>query len=215
MDIMYCLIVLNRNSPPFCTDDKEYFFEDLDTVKKKCKEYKIGDVQKEIDFSELGGETPVLLEDKDAEIIEERSYVIENDFITLFNGYFWASLYRVDHMDVKISKLKFKDKYYKIGSFNIHGMCKIRKRGDSMIVSDVTVWGNPMVETNYAKRHPAYTYDFAQEINYCKQDRFSSIASGCLWIYKSENDMRNDILETKLSEDTISALLEDIPGEAG
>lgn len=212
---MYCLIVLNRNAPAFCTHYKKYFFEDLDTVKKKCTEYKIADAQIEFDFSKLSGETPVLLEDKDAEIIEERNYVIENDFITLFNAYFWKSLYHVEHMNVKISKIKFKDKYYKIGSFNIHGMWEIKKLGDSMSVSDVTVWGNPMIEINYAKRDPDYTYDFSKEVNYCKEDRFSSIASGCLLEYRFEEEMLNDKLETKLSENTIATLLEDIPGEAG
>lgn len=44
----------------------------------------------EFDSSKLRDKTPVLLEDKDAEIIEERNYVIENDFITLFNAFFLA-----------------------------------------------------------------------------------------------------------------------------
>lgn len=72
-----------------------------------------------------------------------------------------------------------------------------------------------MVEVNYAKRDPDYTYDFEKEISYCKEDCFSSIASGCLCKYESEDEMRNDKLETILSEDTISELLEDIPGDAG
>ena len=212
---MYCLIVLNRNVPAFCTYDKKYFFLELDTVKQKCKKYKIGNVMEEFDSSKLRDKTPVLLEDKDAEIIEERNYVIENDFITLFNAFFWPSRYHVERMDVKISKIKFKDRYYKIGSYNIRGMWEIQERGDSIVASDVTVWGNPMVEINYAKRDPDYTYDFEREINYCKEDRFSSIASGCLCEYESEDEMRNDKLETILSENTISELLEDIPGEAG
>lgn len=137
---MYCLIVLNRNVPAFCTYSKNYFFEDLDEVKKKCKEYKIGNVVKDHDFSELGDKTPVLLEDKDANIIEQRNYVIEDDFIILVNGFFWPSLYHVGHMDVNISKIKFKDRYYKIGSYSIHGMWEINELGDSIIASDVTLW---------------------------------------------------------------------------
>lgn len=48
-----------------------------------------------------------------------------------------------------------------------------------------------------------------------KKDQFSSIASGCLCIYESEDEMWNDKLETILSVNTNSPLLEDIPGEAG
>lgn len=72
-----------------------------------------------------------------------------------------------------------------------------------------------MVEVNYAKREPDHTYDFEKEVNYCKKDQFSSIASGCLCIYESEDEMWNDKLETILSVNTNSPLLEDIPGEAG
>lgn len=210
---MYCLHLLNKNDPPYATSTKEYFFDDLETFQKKSGVIQSWTIQKKLDLNAIRWNCPVLLEDSKARVIEEKACTMEDRDIIIYNRYQFPCFYHVYHMDIILRKIQFQNQYYKVGSFSIEGMYDMDLFDNQHPITKVKVWGNPMVHVFYTPRD--LTYPKEKEMEYCKKDRFSSIAFGCLAYYESQKEMLDDSLEAELSKETLCRLLEDIPGEAG
>lgn len=230
---MYKLTICDHNCPAFVTFDAVFFIDDLETFEKNWSQ-NASEMEKELFQRCKAGEYVtcgfpcvltdpkynMLQEDPNAEILHEEEIVLNQKEFTLLNGWDWETVIYAEQAKIKARIIRFKNKCYLTGWYELKGVCNNRNKSAVSFVdgyTDICVYGNPVCTMSFQpKEYVKITPEGRERIVYQKEDfKEDSVATYC-WITIAEDTEKElrKLLNFE-SEEFFVRLMRDIPGEAG
>lgn len=227
--VMFMITLFDMSSYPISDRVARFFTEDIDYFERNwiplCQ--KMGDLDRIDRFlrSKAGEHVTdyytnfpwlnIVQKDQNANILQEKQFVLTDVTFFATNAYGWQEEYHVDDWHCKFRWIRFQKYYFRIFSFKANGVCMIKSES----LRDVRCYGNPVLINSkkfvveYDRGvpsidHPLTYIDFAD--NY--------IETFCWQVgkqFKTKQDVMTDFNSFTVTDDVLDRMFRDVIGEAG
>lgn len=227
---MYKLTIIDYNNPAFVTLPAYFFIEDgeLDRFGEFWLSHPGVDNSYKDDFraargdishkASIHGSPYHPLEYDEAEVLEERSFVLEDREFSLLNACNWESEYYAGKANLDFRLVKFKGEYYILGKYKLIGICGLDHLRQGYY-RQIMAYGNPVLRRELKSISEWEEMEGRPKFYRTKEDFAEDVLETACWITLKKGDAKTDLYpfdeETLLAEKTIRCLMQDIPGEGG
>lgn len=229
---MYKITLYDYNCSSACDGTTSFFVDQLEDFEKYwLNSNRVGEDTKKRYFRSKSGEIVsdyysdnpeynIVQCDENAVVLLEKEYQYNDTEFTLLNAYLWDSKIYAKTTQITLRYIKFNGYYYLIGRYKLSGACRknlwVLEGEDTW--NSCAVYGNPVHITKYKNVEPwideagRYRYSYLKEA--FKDDEIETYCWITVRRYNKEDDLDKRELD-ELSEDLLSVLMADIPGEGG
>lgn len=229
---MYKITLYDHNCSPICDGIACFFVEELETFEEHWMNCTRVDEDQKLRFirSKSGEivtdyysddpELNIVQYDENAEILFENSYLLYDRTYTLYNTYDWETVLYAGEGCFHIRYIKFKDCYYLIGKYKLLGVCTQHHLHENKNSgwTECDVYGNPIFEVEYHWRKRWIDGKGLIRNDWTKKKYLNDRVETYCWVtlacYSTRDEFDLNELEV-LSDEMLSDLMRDIPGEAG
>jgi len=227
---MYKITLFDCDLVSWCSGVERYFTDSLEEFEKHWmlladdeeeKNRFLRSKQGEIvtDYYSDSPDLNIVQMDEKAQILKERQLDFENWKFKLANAYEWESQYFVKKAIFDIRYIKFQDEYYCVGKYRLEGVCRKHEDYENRW-SECYCFGNPVLLKTCKKQERErwqvpgkdfYRSDFERE------EFAEDIMEAYCWIVirRIEADKLAKVMEEEITEELLTRLMRDIPGEGG
>jgi len=226
---MYKITLYDYNCCPFADGTASFFVDKLedfekywlksDRVDDECKDRFIRSKNGEMvtDYYTDDPKYNIVQKDENSEVIWEKTFEDNDRTFKLINIYGCATNVFSRNSVIKLRYVKFNDKYYLIGQYELKGVCReeIFKDYDGQGGwRTCDVYGNPVLLTEYVDTELWIDDEGIRRLDF-KKDKFENdiVKTYCWVTIYVDDEVREEVSE--LSDEIIEMLMCDIPGEAG
>lgn len=230
---MYKITLYNMNCCPICDGTATFFVEQLEDFEKDwLKQKYVDEDTKNRYFRSKNGEIVtdyytndpkynIVQRDENAEVLLEKSYQYNDKVFVLYNAYGCESKVYAKETDIVLRYVKFGDHFYLIGKYKLKGVC----RENFLYVDDnenswdnCTVYGNPIHNTKYENVETWIDEKGRRRLDYPKEKFAKNEVETYCWVtvgsFSAKEELNKNTLN-ELTDEFLSVLMADIPGEAG
>lgn len=194
-------------------DDIEKFEKDwiqLESDKQRIERFRKSKQGEMVtDYYSDSPELNIVQRDATSEVYYEKTVIMTKKVIDVLNGYRWPVTLFIDKCEFKIRYGLVFGRYLRLVKFHLRGTCQ---DWDGEEKRDVTCFGNAVLKNMKTFRGLSRTTEPYSE------NTIESIAYHPLGSFDSEEDMLKDYNDTRdnfFTDEELSVLFADIPGEAG
>lgn len=220
---MYKITLFDDNMPSCTSGTESYYCDDIDKFEEewvklekdedrivRFRRSKAGEMVTDYycDIPELN----IVQQDKWAKIFYERDVYLEDEWVTIQNGYGWESDYYIFKGHIHLCHVRYGTELLLIAEYRIKGICT-KCMFQKKMYEPVVCYGNPILK---------YSIDYEREpteyLSSFKDDTIESIAYLELKRFRGLKEMYDDHKDrdrVDMTEGELSRLFRDIPGEAG
>lgn len=227
---MYMITLFDMSSSPVSDRVARFFTDDIDYFERNwlplCQ--KKGDLERIDRFlRSKAGECVtdyytnfpwlnIVQKDQNAEILQEKLFVLNDVTFFATNAYGWQEQYHVDDWHCAFRWIRFRNYYFRIFSFKANGVCMLCDDGK---IRDVSCYGNSVLINSkkfiveYDRGvpiidHPLTYEDFAENYieTFCWQEDKH---------FKTEQDAVTDFQNFTITDDVLDRMFREVIGEAG
>lgn len=218
---MYKITLYDSNIPSGASGTISYYCENIDIFGEKWMQLETSEDRKErflrskngkmvTDYYSDSPDLNIVQEDKDAIIYFDKDVVFRDKWLTLHNGFGWATEFHFDELQVGLKYVRFRGSLLRLATYKARGVCCKDFFSLNKNYCDVSCYGNPvLIESE--NQEPFYS-DNMEDF---KDKTIESIACLPLGTFGDMKSMRKDFNNTELSDELLDRLLCDILGDAG
>ena len=158
----------------------------------------------------------IVQKDQNAEILQEKQFVLNDVTFFATNAYGWQEQYHVDDWHCAFRWIRFRNYYFRIFSFKANGVCMLCDDGK---IRDVSCYGNPVL-INSKKFIVEYDRGIPIVDHPLTYNDFSGnyIESFCWQVgkhFKKQQDAMEDYQNFTVTDDILDRMFREVIGEAG
>lgn len=161
-------------------------------------------------------ELNIVQRDNQSKIIRYHNYFRKNAWVEIINAYDCKSKAHFDMLNIHIRYIRFKNKFYKIASFDAMGCCRYYEG-----LRNINNWGNPFLllsikDKEYDRLSDIEQRQVTRELSEFRNDAVKSFVWYTLKEYNTIDELLNEASKRKvLNVDELHILTSDILGELG